>query len=62
LAWTPSTDRRCVQRETPGHCGHAGDPLFRIRRLLRRGHDHHTEKPWTKMLAGLDAGSRAGGM
>ena len=34
--------RRRVQQETLGHRGHAGDPLFRIRRLLRRGHEHHS--------------------
>jgi transposase len=36
--------RRRVQQQTLGHRGHAGDPLFRIRRLLRRGHEHHTER------------------
>ncbi|HEY5482777.1 MAG TPA: transposase, partial [Propionibacteriaceae bacterium] len=29
--------RRRVQQDTLGHRGHAGDPLFRIRNLLRRG-------------------------
>lgn len=29
--------RRRVQRETTGHRGHKGDPLYGIRRLLRRG-------------------------
>jgi transposase len=48
--------RRRVQHDTLGRRGHAGDPLFRIRRLLRRGHDHHTERSWARMLAGLDAG------
>ena len=48
--------RRRVQHETLGHRGHAGDPLFRIRRLLRRGYDHHTQRSWARMLAGLDVG------
>jgi transposase len=48
--------RRRVQQDTLGQRGHAGDPLFGIRRLLRRGHDHHTDRSWTRMLAGLAAG------
>jgi transposase len=48
--------RRRVQQQTLGHRGHAGDPLFRIRRLLRRGYEHHTERSWTRMLAGLAVG------
>jgi transposase len=48
--------RRRVQQDTLGHRGHGGDPLFRIRRLLRRGYDHHTRASWTRMLTGLDAG------
>jgi transposase len=50
--------RRRVQQETLGHRGHAGDPLFRIRRLLRRGHEHHSERSWARLLAGLAAGDR----
>jgi transposase len=48
--------RRRVQHDTLGHRGHAGDPLYGIRRLLRRGHDHHSERSWARMLAGLAAG------
>lgn len=48
--------RRRVQQETLARREHAGDPLFGIRRLLSRGHDHHTEKSWARMLSGLDAG------
>jgi transposase len=48
--------RRRVQQETLGHRGHAGDPLFRVRRLLRRGHEHHTARSWARLLAGLAAG------
>jgi transposase len=50
--------RRRVQQETLGHRGHAGDPLFRIRRLLRRGHEHHSERSWARLLIGLVAGDR----
>ena len=39
-----------------GHRGHKHDLLFRIRRLLRRGCEHHTQKSWDRMLAGLEAG------
>lgn len=48
--------RRCVQQDSTGHRGRRDDPLYSIRRLLRRGHDHHTETSWQRMLAGLDAG------
>ena len=48
--------RRRVQHDTFGHRGRKGDPLFGIRRLLRRGHDHHSEHSWARMLIGLDAG------
>jgi len=48
--------RRRVQQQTLGHRGRRDDPLFGIRRLLRRGHEHHTDRSWERMLAGLDAG------
>jgi transposase len=48
--------RRRVQQQTLGHRGHKHDPLFGIRRLLRRGYEHHTERSWVKMIAGLQAG------
>jgi transposase len=51
--------RRRIQRETTGHRGRTGDPLFTIRRLLRRAHTHHTERSWARLLAGLDAGDTA---
>ena len=48
---------RCrIQREQTGHRGRSGDPLYRIRRLLRRSADHHTPRSWARLLAGLDAG------
>jgi transposase len=48
--------RRRIQPEHTGHRGRAGDPLFGIRRVLRRGFDHHSPRSWAKPLAGLDAG------
>jgi transposase len=33
--------RRRIQQELTGHCGRRDDPLYRIRRLLRRGYEHH---------------------
>jgi transposase len=34
--------RRRIQREDLGHRGRREDPLYGIRRLLRRAHDHHS--------------------
>jgi transposase len=48
--------RRRIQREDTGHRGRRDDPLYGIRRLLRRAHDHHSQRSWTRLLAGLDAG------
>jgi transposase len=48
---------RCrIQREHTGHRGRTGDPLDGIRWLLRRSADHHTDRSWARLLAGLDAG------
>lgn len=48
--------RRRVQQDSTGHRGRNGDPLFGIRRLLRRRADRLSEHAWTRMLAGLEAG------
>jgi transposase len=48
--------RRRIQRELSGHRGRVADPLFGIRRVLRRGFERHSTRSWTKLLAGLDAG------
>ena len=48
--------RRRVQQEATGHRGHRDDPLFRIRRLLRRRADRLSEHAWARLLAGLHAG------
>jgi transposase len=48
---------RCrIQQQQTGHRGRTGDPLYRIRRLLRRAADHHSPHSWARLLAGLDAG------
>lgn len=47
--------RRRIQREQTGHRGRRDDPLFGIRRLLRRAANHHTDRSWVRLLAGLDA-------
>jgi transposase len=51
--------RRRIQQELTGHRGYRDDPLYRIRRLLRRGHEHHSGHSWSQLLAGLDAGDTA---
>lgn len=48
--------RRRVQQETPGHRGRTHDPLYSIRRLLRRAAEHLSPTAWDRLLAGLDAG------
>jgi transposase len=48
--------RRRIQQELTGHRGRRHDPLYRIRRVLRRGYDHHTDRSWARLVAGLDAG------
>jgi transposase len=48
--------RRRVQQQTLGHRGRRDDPLFGIRRLLRRGVEHHSDRSWARMLIGLETG------
>lgn len=48
--------RRRVQHQTLGHRGRRDDPLFRIRRVTRRGAEHHGQRSWDRLLAGLEAG------
>jgi transposase len=48
--------RRRVQQEDLGHRGRKGDPLYAIRRLLRRGHEHLSDLAWDRLLTGLDVG------
>lgn len=48
--------RQRVQQETLGHRGRKGDPLYRIRGLLRHGVEHLTDRQHAKIAAGLAAG------
>jgi len=48
--------RRRVQQESTGHRGRRDDPLYAIRRVLRRSAEHLSEHAWARLLAGLDAG------
>jgi transposase len=48
--------RRRVQQESTGHRGRREDPLWRIRRVLRRGAEHLSDRAWDRLLAGLAAG------
>jgi transposase len=52
--------RRRVQQETLGHRGRASDPLYGIRRLLRRRRDRLGPKAWARLQAGLIAGDPDG--
>jgi transposase len=52
--------RRRVQHDTYGHRGRRGDPLYGIRRVLRRGADTLTEHAWVRLLAGIEAGDHHG--
>ncbi len=48
--------RRRVQQDSLGHRGRRDDPLFKIRRLLRRRADRLTDRGWDRLLAALAAG------
>lgn len=48
--------RRRVQQATLGHRGHAGDPLYGIRRLLLTGHERLSDRGRARLHAGLAAG------
>ena len=52
--------RRRVQQDTLGHRGRARDPLYDIRRLLRRRRDRLGPKAWARLQAGLIAGDPTG--
>ena len=52
--------RRRVQHDTYGHRGRRGDPLYGIRRVLRRGADNLTEHAWARLFAGIEAGDDHG--
>jgi transposase len=48
--------RRRVQQDTLGHRGFKDDPLYKIRGLLRHGHEHLTDRQLTKLNTCLEAG------
>jgi len=52
--------RQRVQQQTRGHRGRTGDPLYGIRRVLRRRADHLSAKARARLEAGLVAGDPDG--
>jgi transposase len=52
--------RRRVQQHTYGHRGRRDDPLYGIRRVLRRGSEHLSTHAWARLLAGIEAGDEHG--
>jgi transposase len=52
--------RRRVQHDTTGHRGRTGDPLFGIRRVLRRRRDRLSTKARARLETGLIAGDLTG--
>jgi transposase len=48
--------RRRVQQESTGHRGRKHDPLYRIRRVLRRGREHLTDRQVHRLDTGLAIG------
>jgi transposase len=48
--------RRRVQQETLGHRGHKHDPLYQVRRLLRRGAEALSDKQLRRIDAALQGG------
>ena len=52
--------RRRVQQQQLGHRGYTDDPLFAVRRLLRRGAEHLTDRQTAKIGAALATGDPDG--
>ena len=50
--------RRRVQQETLGHRGHAGDPLYGIRMIMRCGRERLTERQQARLAAAIAADER----
>ena len=50
--------RRRVQQETLGHRGHAGDPLYGIRLILRCGRERLTERQQSRLARAIAADER----
>ena len=52
--------RRRIQQHTLGRRGHAGDPLYRIRRTLMTGEEHLTDRQRARLARHLPAGDPTG--
>jgi transposase len=52
--------RRRVQQDTMGHRGRAGDPLYRVRKLLVMAAERLDSRGWQRLAAGLRAGDPDG--
>lgn len=52
--------RRRVQQDTLGHRGRAGDPLYRVRKLLVMAAERLDSKGWQRLAVGLRAGDPDG--
>jgi transposase len=52
--------RRRVQQQTLNRRGHKHDPLYQIRRLLRRAPETLSERAWARLETGLVLGDPAG--
>jgi transposase len=52
--------RRRVQQDTLGHRGRAGDPLYRIRKLLVMAAERLDTRGWQRLAVGLAAGDPDG--
>ena len=52
--------RRRFQQHTYGHRGRRGDPLYGIRRVLRRCAEHLSDTAWARLLSGIEAGDDHG--
>jgi len=47
--------RRRVQQDTTGHRGRRGDPLYRIRNILRAGEEHLTDRQRARLKTAFSA-------
>jgi transposase len=52
--------RRRVQQDKLGHRGRAGDPLYRVRKLLVMAAERLDDRGWQRLAAGLRAGDPDG--
>jgi hypothetical protein len=52
--------RRRVQQQTCGHRGRRRDPLYGIRRVLRRDAENLSTHAWARLLTGIEAGDEHG--